>query len=208
MQLLLLFLSTIGISYAASLQPGPLNMLVFKTSLEKGKPQAVRVALGGILPEFIYCLACVFIIQSEWFSQHILWMRISVPVLFFIMARNAFISKENNNHKTFHIPEFWKGLLTGLSNPLLPLFWFGLITALSGFFMYENFGALHSVIIATGAAIGAFILQLHYIKLAGKLKLIFTRKGKNLNKFTAYILLICGIGETARIIYLLLNHGS
>jgi len=51
---MLVFLITFIISFVGSIYPGPLNLSVIQTTLQKGIYPALLLALGGVIPEIIY----------------------------------------------------------------------------------------------------------------------------------------------------------
>jgi hypothetical protein len=51
---MLIFLITFFISFVGSIHPGPLNLSVIQTTLEKGLSAALLLAFGGVIPEIIY----------------------------------------------------------------------------------------------------------------------------------------------------------
>jgi hypothetical protein len=53
---MLIFLCTTIISFMGSLQPGPLNMSVVQLSLHDNPKGALKMNVGGCIPEFVYSL--------------------------------------------------------------------------------------------------------------------------------------------------------
>ncbi len=205
----LLFLITIIISYVASLQPAPLNLLVFKTNIDYGKKNALWVAFGGVFPEFIYCFTCVLLIQTKWFTDNVLWMRLAVPILLFSMAWNTFRKKkETGKVKTFTLPYFWKGLFTGASNPMLPIFWFGMLTSIASYFNINSFTFTETLLCAFGASIGEFVLLLHYISISNKIAKVLNKSGNRMNIFLGWTFIVVACAESIHLLYLIFFHGK
>ena len=61
---LLLFVVTLVVSFAGSLQLGPANLAVIHTSLTEGPAASWRTALGGALPELLYAGLAAFTVAS------------------------------------------------------------------------------------------------------------------------------------------------
>lgn len=51
---MLVFLITFIISFVGSIHPGPVNLSVIQTTLQKGFYSALLLAFGGVIPEIIY----------------------------------------------------------------------------------------------------------------------------------------------------------
>lgn len=51
---MLIFLITFIISFVGSIHPGPVNLSVIQTTLQKGFYSALLLAFGGVIPEIIY----------------------------------------------------------------------------------------------------------------------------------------------------------
>ena len=60
MHILIIFFAATLTSFIGSLQLGPVNLFVIDTALNKNKANAYWVALGGVMPEFMYCALAVY----------------------------------------------------------------------------------------------------------------------------------------------------
>jgi threonine/homoserine/homoserine lactone efflux protein len=166
--IVLIFLLTALISFAGSLQVGPVNYFVMETGLRQNKTAAILVAIGGSIPEFIYSVLAItigislqqtpaFFLAFEWITIALL---IALSIYYFLkkVAQNTQprISKKGS---------FLKGFTLGLLNPQLLPFWLVVYTSFftSTGLSITSFPQQLAFILGTG--IGAFGLHLCLIYL-------------------------------------------
>ncbi|MDH4472577.1 MAG: LysE family transporter [Fluviicola sp.] len=149
--IVLIFLLTALISFAGSIQVGPVNYFVIETSLRQNKTAAIMVAAGGSIPEFIYSVLAITIgitlQQTPAFFLAFKWITIvlltALGIYYFIkkVAKHTLptISKKGS---------FLKGFTLGLLNPQLLPFWLVVYT---------------SFFTSTGLSITSFPQQLAFI---------------------------------------------
>lgn len=166
--IVLIFLLTTLISFAGSLQVGPVNWFVMETGIRQNKTAAILVAAGGSIPEFIYSLLAITIgislQQTPGFFLAFKWITIALLILLSVyyffkkIAQNAQpeISKKGS---------FVKGFTLGLLNPQLLPFWLVVYTSFftSTGLSITSFPQQLAFILGTG--IGAFGLHLCLIYL-------------------------------------------
>lgn len=163
-----------GISFIGSLQVGLVNSRVFSFAVTGKKKEAIWAAVGGALPEFIYCLvACVFIYQVMdiimAYKQIIQAVSSFLLVLFAIILwlsakRHSPSFEPNSSSNKKQLPGFLQGLSIAVLNPQLIIFWSTVsaqYTAMNGSF---NFYTLFAFCL--GAFIGALLLLLGVVLLA------------------------------------------
>lgn len=166
--IVLIFLLTALISFAGSLQVGPVNYFVMETGLRQNKTAAVLVAVGGSIPEFIYSVLAITIgmtlQQTPAFFLTFKWVTI---VLLTVLATYYFFKKTTLTKQ----PEiskkgsFLKGFTLGLLNPQLLPFWLVVYTSFftSTGLSITSFPQQLAFILGTG--IGAFGLHVCLIYL-------------------------------------------
>ncbi|MFC0185922.1 LysE family transporter [Pseudarcicella hirudinis] len=54
MKIIAVFLVTTIISFLGSIHPGPLNMCVIQSTLQRNLKTGILITIGGVLPEIIY----------------------------------------------------------------------------------------------------------------------------------------------------------
>ncbi|TAE80793.1 MAG: hypothetical protein EAY81_10195, partial [Bacteroidetes bacterium] len=150
------------ISFAGSIQPGPVNMAVVFTALNNQFKRARYVALGGSVPELLASYVAMrfsLVIMDyenviDQFSFGFSFVFIALGVVL-IISKNANKLKQQNGSKS----GFVLGFLLGLLNPQLILFWFGAITwlGIKGF-QFHNHVLQYTFIVGTG--VGAFLLHI------------------------------------------------
>lgn len=158
------FLLAAVVSFVGSLQPGPVNMAVMNVSYHAGFRPALWMAVGGAIPEVLYCAAAfggsLFLFREKEFAC---WLSvISVPV--FLLAgiriwRRSGNVKQEKHAGIKHYPLF-SGFLLGLLNPMLFAFWLLAIN----FFTQAGWAELdmfsNRLAFTLGTATGAFLLLL------------------------------------------------
>lgn len=163
-----------GISFIGSLQVGLVNSRVFSFAVSGKRKQALWAALGGALPEFIYCfIACVFIYQVmdiimvyKQLIQAIssLLLIVFAFVLWFSAKRHSPNAEAITTVEKKELPGFIQGLSIAILNPQLVIFWSTVsaqYTAMNGSF---NLNTL--IAFCFGAFLGAFALLLLVVVLA------------------------------------------
>ncbi len=170
--LLTLFGITFGISFAASAQPGPVNLSVIQATLHQSRRAGLWLALGGCIPELVYGGLVAF--GSQWFDQvpglqHTLRV-VAVPALLLLgmlALWRAYRATPEVPKEVAGVPvagrsSFLRGLLTAFLNPQLPLFWFFVLVYYSNYPWLRITTTAQQLTFAMGAALGAFtILNLY-----------------------------------------------
>jgi threonine/homoserine/homoserine lactone efflux protein len=179
MNLFLIFFASLTISMAGSLQLGPVNIFVINSVLFKSKRTAFFVALGGSLPEFLYCFLAVY--ATRFFEQSSLFQTIFQIVFILILIGVAFVfwrKKPGNillESKVKSAKKDFKNVLKGFSlasfNPqLLPFWMFTLVFFNSTSFLQTKSKAqVFSFILGSG--IGAFVFLTILLMIVNKYKL-------------------------------------
>ena len=160
------FLLTAALSFAGSLQPGPVNMTVLSATLKGGHKAGLYTAVGGSLPEMLYSLLAVLCgsiflrILDSYPALHFI-----SPALLLFTAFQLWFQQTNTMKNRVNKSGFRSGLLAGLANPLLIAFWWLVWMEYSGIFMPHV-----SVIIAfiIGSMTGAFLLLLLIVRLGSR----------------------------------------
>lgn len=160
-------------SFLGSLQLGIVNVSVMDTALRKGKKAAFYLALGGCLPEIIYCfLACSvgsFFVGSTTF-MNIFRIVVAVVLLFlafqlFYAQKPLLFSVKSDDGFSTSWQNFLKGFGLASLNPQLLPFWLLVHISFNSyeFLMFKSYKDY--VYFILGAGLGAFILLLSLILL-------------------------------------------
>lgn len=196
------FLVAAALSFAGSLQPGPVNMAIIGTAYRNGFRPSLWFALGGALPELVYCaaaLACAGSLQpGSWPSQVI--RGISIPVLFaggILMWYKK--EKDTAEPKKQNSRLLLSGFLLGAMNPMLFAFWFIACHYLQSNRLVSISGTISSASFVAGSAAGAFLLLLLLAWLVQQQRIQLTRFfGKKLNRIIGAAFIIFAFVETFR----------
>jgi threonine/homoserine/homoserine lactone efflux protein len=165
MQFFYAFILSSIISFVGSLQPGPVNIAVISASIQKQFKNALLIAIGGSLPEFLFCFiafkAANFI---DIWHQYFFYFQIIIATLLFIVGVYLWFNKTNITLKTTQQNGFLLGTILAVLNPQLILFWTTVITYIHVNNLFElnlfetNFTLFY---FCAGATFGAF--SLHYL---------------------------------------------
>jgi threonine/homoserine/homoserine lactone efflux protein len=166
--IVLIFLLTALISFAGSLQVGPVNYFVMETGLRQNRMAAILVAAGGSIPEFIYSVLAItigislqqtptFFLAFKWITIALL-LGLSIYYFFKKVVQNAQsdFSKKGS---------FLKGFTLGLLNPQLLPFWLVVYTSFFTSTGLSITSLSEQIAFITGTGIGAFGLHLCLIYL-------------------------------------------
>ena len=178
-QMITAFLFALVTSFWGSIPPGPSNLAVLHTVLNKNIRSGLWMSLGACVPELPYTFLAVLAVQYVAAFQ-------TVGILFEIGTALALlgmgiyatffqVEKEINLEtktgvESFRIHPFWKGALIGSLNPMIFAFW--LITAE----VASKTGSLnvnllsHKICFVLGAAVGALLLMILVTLFTHKIK--------------------------------------
>ena len=193
-----LFIST-AISFAGSVQLGPVNFGTIHTALHKNKKAAILFGFGGSLPELLYCGLAIgssnILSQFEGLEGYLKYLTTGVLFLFgiyllFQKAASGHTSKQSKRTGK----EIWMGATFGMLNPQLYPFWLFIITYLRSNSILENTSWPSQVAFVLGAALGAFLLQLLVAEFTTrKREFIYLRLTKNYNKVLGIIIIAIAV---------------
>ena len=175
---MLVFLITFFISFVGSIHPGPLNLSVIQTTLQKGFYSALLLAFGGVIPEIIYgYLAVEGVMLFEKYPEAfnvMTWM--VVPILLGLGIQQILHSEKSKQFvKPLKIVEetalkgaSTRGFFLSLFNPQLLPYWIVVLIN------YQNYNFLKisefsdKLFFVLGTSMGAFTLSYVYAYLAFK----------------------------------------
>ena len=126
------FLFAFAFSFAGSLPPGPGNLAVLHTVLNKNTKAGIWVAFGASLPEIPYSFLAVLAVQYvaafksfnlvlEIFTVSALLL-MGIYALFFQAKKETSLDKKSKA-ESFELHPFWKGIIVAVLNPMLIAFW-------------------------------------------------------------------------------------
>ncbi len=187
-----------AISFAGSVQLGPVNFGTIHTALHKNKKAAITFGFGGSLPELLYCGLAIgssnFISQYEGLEDYLKYLTIGVLLLFgtYLIFQKATSEYKHKSEKKGK--ELWLGATFGLLNPQLYPFWLFIITYLRTNSILENDRWPVQVAFVVGSALGAFLLQWLVAEFTTrKREFIYLRLTKNYNKVLGAIIIAIAV---------------
>ncbi len=169
-----------GISFLGSLQLGPVNYHVLMYAAQSSRKDAIKVAVGGSLPEFMYgsiaVLGGMILLENEVIRTIIN----GLTVLFLVLIGLYFCFKKPTTRSfgSSSTKPLKNGLITGFSlallNPQLVFFWLTIYTTLI-VPNYQQTTLQMAVSVGIGATLGAFLLLITLAIVGGYFKTKLTQ---------------------------------
>ena len=172
---MLIFLITFFISFVGSIHPGPLNLSVIQTTLQKGFYPALLLAFGGVIPEIIYGYLAVegVMIFEEYPTVFNIMQWAVVPILLGLGIQqivNSRKPKQVINYSQISNFSIFRGFSLSLFNPQLLPYWIVILIN------YQNYNYLKiselsdKLFFVLGTSTGAFALNYLYAYIAHEQK--------------------------------------
>lgn len=167
---MLIFLITFFISFVGSIHPGPLNLSVIQTTLKKGLPPALLLALGGVIPEIIYGYLAVEGVML--FEKYPLVFNVMqwavVPILLGLGIQQIIISRKPKQIiEPAKLAEgVTKGFLLSITNPQLLPYWIVILINYQNYKFLKISELSDKLFFVLGASLGAFALNYVYAYIA------------------------------------------
>ena len=183
-----------AISFAGSVQLGPVNFGTIHTALNKDKKSALQFGFGGSLPELLYCglafASANLLDQLQGFQNTLKYLTIGILLIFgtYLIFQKSSSSASKQKYSSGN--ELWLGATFGLLNPQLYPFWLFVITNLktNGIISSEHWLVQSAFVI--GAALGAFLLQYLVAEFTSRKKeFIYMRLTKNYNRLLGVVII-------------------
>lgn len=189
---MLIFLITFFISFIGSIHPGPLNLSVIQTTLQKGLVAALLMALGGVIPEIIYGYLAVegVIIFEKYPVVFNLIQWVVMPILLGLGIQQIIVSrqpkKQINSSKTtrgnstrgasirkvsktvFTREVPIRGFFLSLFNPQLLPYWMVILVNYQNYSFLKINDLSDKILFVLGTSTGAFALNYVYAYIAYK----------------------------------------
>ena len=192
-----LILST-AISFAGSIQLGPVNFGTIRTALRYNKKSAILFGFGGSLPELFYSALALgssnLLSRYEYLDDYLKYLTIGVLFIFgiyLIFQKPTEASEKDSPDKGNHV---WRGMGFGILNPQLYPFWLFIITNLrsNNLLTDERWPVQAAFVIGTAA--GAFLLQyLVAVVTSKKREFVYMKLTKNYNKILGAVILAVAV---------------
>ena len=188
------FLAT-AISFAGSVQLGPVNFGTIQMALNKNQRSAILFGFGGSLPELLYCGLAFgssnLLSRYEGLEDYLKYVTIGILFVFgmyLVLQRPAEGGKPT--FKKTNGKEVWLGITFGLFNPQLFPFWLFVITYLRSNNFITNPSWLVQGAFVIGTAAGAFLLQyIVAVVTSRKREFLYMKLTTNYNKVLGGIIL-------------------
>ena len=111
------FLLATAISFAGSVQLGPVNFGTIHAALNKNKTSAILFGFGGSLPELIYSALALggasYVLQFDQLQQYLKYLTSGILLVFGLIL---IFQKSKEANKVYQIKEgnyLWAGMLFG-----------------------------------------------------------------------------------------------
>lgn len=194
---LTILFATIIVSFIGSLQLGPLNLFVINSALFHGKRTAFLIAIGGCVPEFIFCALAVFANNYLFeFDRLILFFKIAFIIVLIIVGVVFYFKKQSiltiKNKLTVNrqpMQHVLKGFSLAILNPQLLPFWMFVQVYFNSIKFLQIQSNSHKLFYIAGSGIGAFILLAFFINVTMKYRETILKYINNKYYFKALSLL-------------------
>ena len=174
---MLIFLITFFISFVGSIHPGPLNLSVIQTTLQKGFSSALLLAFGGVIPEIIYGYLAVEGIMI--FEKYPIVFKVMqwavVPILLFLGIQQIMASrkpkqiiKPSKTAQTTSKAIPIRGFLLSITNPQLLPYWIVILINYQNYNYLKISESSDKLSFVLGTSTGAFTLNYVYAYIAHK----------------------------------------
>ena len=167
---MLIFLITFFISFVGSIHPGPLNLSVIQTTLQKGFYPALLLAFGGVIPEIIYgylAVQGVMIFEKYPIVFNVMQWAV-VPILLFLGIQQIMASRKPKQiikpSKTTQTAS--KGFMLSITNPQLLPYWIVILINYQNYSFLKISELSDKLSFVLGASTGAFALNYGYAYIA------------------------------------------
>ena len=179
MHTILIFLCSSLASFIGSLQLGPVNLFVIDTTLNKNKANAYWVALGGVMPEFMYCALAVY--SGSYFISYpaiflafkiFLIIVLAIVGVMYLFKKHKILKTESSakTSDSSNTKHFFKGfVLAGLNPQLLP-YWMFVMVYFNSIKFLELKSEFDKLAYIAGAGFGALFLLISIILTIHKFK--------------------------------------
>jgi threonine/homoserine/homoserine lactone efflux protein len=163
---------TFLISFGGSIHPGPLNLSVIQTSLQKSLTAALLMAFGGVIPEIIYGYLAVEGVMI--FEKYPIVFKVMqwavVPILLFLGIQQIIASrqtkKEINPSDLAPSMGVSKGFFLSLFNPQLLPYWIVILVNYQNYEFLKISDLSDKIFFVLGTSTGAFALNYVYAYIA------------------------------------------
>ena len=168
---MLLFLITFFISFVGSIHPGPLNLSVIQTTLQKGIHSALLLALGGVIPEIIYgylAVEGVMLFEKYPVVFNVMTWAV-VPILLGLGIQQIITSrkpKEIIKPSKIANGTTIKGFLLSITNPQLLPYWIVMLINYQYYSFLKITDLSDKLSFVLGTSTGAFALNYGYAYMA------------------------------------------
>lgn len=202
-----IFFFTSAISFAGSVQLGPVNLAVMKTVLEGRSRAALWIGAGVCVPEFLYAFFALF--ASAWLLErptllHILeWgvvpLLVGMGLFNILKKKNAEKEPEKAAEKA---ADFGRGFLISLLNPQLLPFWLMILVMLNGYEFFRISTLPDRLAFVAGTGFGEFVLIALVVWLTGKFRNYLLEKLKrwNLNKVFGWLFIVLALLQSVKLL--------
>jgi threonine/homoserine/homoserine lactone efflux protein len=188
MLLLLHFILGVTISFFGSLAPSMLNMTATKISLNNGKQQAIKYAIGVsnivLIQVYVAIMFTRFLRENPLFVQSLQKVALVIfallSVYFYIQFKKEHKNLKNIDQLSSTRNSFAVGMLLSSLNMFSIPFYCGVTTALD-LAGWLQFSQTYIITFVIGSAIGTFLLLLMYLNYAEKIQSKSKGLSKNLN---------------------------
>jgi threonine/homoserine/homoserine lactone efflux protein len=207
MKFFFIFFATCFISFAGSLQLGPVNLAVIRATIQHNLRTGLWLACGGCLPEVLYgflALHGVMFFEEYPITFQVLQWGI-IPVLWIagisLLLKKTTTLQQNSPQKS-HKVSFIQGFTLALLNPQLIAFWTIILLNFQNYEFLKINNVTHQIAFLLGTSVGAFGILFLFAHLANRYReRVFQRlQGNRFNRAIGGVLILIGIIQLVKIL--------
>lgn len=186
------------ISFAGSVQLGPVNFGTIQTALDRDLKSALYFGFGGSLPELLYCGLAFggsnLIAKYDGLDDYLQYGTTGILLVFGIYLLLQKPSETNDNKIEKPGKRIWAGMTFGLLNPQLFPFWLIVISNLRSYNILAEDNLIVQTSFVVGTAAGAFLLQYMVAVITTKKKdFLYTKLTKRYNQVLGSIIILVAL---------------
>ena len=186
--------------FLGSVPVGPINLVVVKTSVDRGAQAGLLLAMGASLVEIFQALIAIFfgMLISEYLESN-RYIKLGIAAAFIILAAVMFLRRTNPQFQQGPVATrpaacFRRGLLVAALNPQAVPFWIFALAAISqyGDFVYAG---TYLALFLVGVLLGKLAALYAYVLASGYIRQHLVSSCHAINKALASVLLLIGISQ-------------
>ena len=187
--------------FLGSVPGGPINLVVVKTSVDRGSQAGLLMAMGASVVEIFQAIIAIFfgMLISEYLESN-RYIKLGIAAAFIVLAAVMYLRRTNPQFQqdgpivTRPAACFRRGLLAAALNPQAVPFWIFALAAISQYAEFVYAGA-YLALFLVGVMVGKLAALYAYVLASGYIRQHLVSSCHAINKVLATVLLLIGISQ-------------